>query len=72
MLHNCCVVVVGAGLLTGLGAIGVMLALIATPHNGKNQGTRLSLLAIFGFLSGTNLGPLLQMAIMVNPALVSS
>uniref|UniRef100_A0A2P2HVW9 Bax inhibitor 1-like n=2 Tax=Hirondellea gigas TaxID=1518452 RepID=A0A2P2HVW9_9CRUS len=61
---------IGAGLLTGLGALGTMLALMATPHNGKNQITRLSLLAVFGFLSGTNLGPLLQMAIIVNPAVI--
>lgn len=58
------------GLVTAFGAIGVLLALLAIPHDGKNQATRLSMLAVFAFLSGCNLGPLLTIAIMVNPAIV--
>jgi len=43
-----------------------------TPDNGKNRGTRLSMLMAFAFLTGLGLGPLLSMAIMVNPSLVPS
>ena len=57
-------------MMTFLGAIFSLFALMAIPHNGKNQGQRLAILAAFGFMSGCNLGPLLEIAIMVNPALV--
>jgi len=60
----------GAGLLTSVGAIGLLLALMATPHDGKNQAKRLGLLSGFAFFSGVNLGPLLNVAIMVDPAIV--
>jgi len=36
------------------------------------MGTRLSMLMAFAFLTGLGLGPLLSMAIMVNPSLVPS
>jgi len=61
---------IGAGMMTFLGAIFSLLALMAIPHNGKNQAQRLSILAAFGFMSGCNLGPLLEIAIIVNPALI--
>lgn len=61
---------IGAGLLTGLGAIGCLMWLMMTPHDGKNQAKRLALLGSFAFLSGCNLGPLLDMAVRVNPALI--
>ena len=62
---------IGAGILTGLGALGCLIWLASTPHDGKNQMQRLSILAGFAFLTGCNLGPLLDLAVMVNPALVS-
>lgn len=62
---------IGAGLLTGLGAIGALIWLTITPYDGKNQLQRLSLLGAFAFLTGCNLGPLLNLAVMVNPTLVS-
>merc|ERR1711971_884200 len=49
-----------------------MGGLFMTPDNGKNRGTRLSMLMAFAFLTGLGLGPLLSMAIMVNPSLVPS
>ncbi|XP_063603967.1 probable Bax inhibitor 1 [Penaeus indicus] len=61
---------IGAGLLTGLGAIGALIWLTITPYDGKNQLQRLSLLGAFAFLTGCNLGPLLNLAVMVNPTLV--
>lgn len=61
---------IGAGLLTGIGAIASLICLMATPYDGKNQNKRLSLFAGFAFLTGCNLGPLLDMAVMVDPAIV--
>ncbi|KAK8732095.1 hypothetical protein OTU49_007181 [Cherax quadricarinatus] len=61
---------IGAGLLTGLGAIGALIWLTLTPYDGKNQLQRLSLLGTFAFLSGCNLGPLLDLAVAVNPTLI--
>ncbi|XP_071535176.1 probable Bax inhibitor 1 [Panulirus ornatus] len=61
---------IGAGLLTSLGAIGILIWLAKTPYNNKNQIQRLSLLGSFAFLCGCNLGPLLQLAVVVNPSLI--
>jgi len=58
------------GLLSILATIGSAVALFATPDNGKNRSTRLAYLMTFAFCSGLNMGPLLDMAIMVNPALI--
>lgn len=60
----------GAGILSMFGSIASLIALYAIPHDGKNQGQRLAILGVFGFLSGCNLGPLLEVAIAVNPALI--
>ena len=54
-----------------LGA-GLALGLFMTPDNGKNRGMRMGMLLGFAFLTGLGLGPLLQMAIMMNPTLVPS
>ncbi|KAF2362398.1 Bax inhibitor 1-related [Trinorchestia longiramus] len=62
--------IIGAGIMTGVGSLVLMLLLMSTPQSPKNTAMRLSYLAGFSFLSGTNLGPLLQMAIMVNPAII--
>lgn len=61
---------VGAGLLTGLMALGSLLWLMATPYDGKNSPHRLALLGSFAFFTGCNLGPLLDIAMIVNPTLV--
>lgn len=61
---------IGAGLLTGLSALGSLLWLMMTPYDGKNQLQRLSLLGSFAFFTGCNLGPLLDMAMAVNPTLI--
>jgi len=62
--------VIGAGILTTIGAIACLLMLLATPHDGKNQAKRLCILSGFAFLSGVNLGPLIEVALMVNPTIV--
>jgi len=60
----------GAGILTSLAAIGMLMTLMMTPHDGKNDAKRLGFLSGFAFFSGVNLGPLLQVAIMLNPSIV--
>uniref|UniRef100_A0A7N5P8X2 Bax inhibitor 1-like n=2 Tax=Amniota TaxID=32524 RepID=A0A7N5P8X2_AILME len=56
------------GLLTGLGALGLMIWLMATPHSRETEEKRLAILAGFAFLTGVNLGPLLEMCIAINPS----
>jgi len=60
----------GGGLLYGLLGMGLAFGLYATPDNGKNRSTRLALLLGFAFFSGLGTGPLLDMAIRINPSLV--
>ncbi|XP_057287920.1 bax inhibitor 1, partial [Pezoporus wallicus] len=57
-------------LLTGLGALGLMVWLTATPHSRDTERKRLGMLAGFAFLTGINLGPLLQMCISINPSII--
>ncbi|XP_031835498.1 bax Inhibitor-1 [Nomia melanderi] len=59
-----------ANMLTTLGTFGLLLALISTPDNGKNQKLRLSYLLGFAFLSGLGLGPLIKIVIAVNPSII--
>ncbi|XP_076752485.1 bax Inhibitor-1 [Xylocopa sonorina] len=59
-----------ANLLTTIGTVVLLLALITTPDNGKNQKLRLSYLLGFAFLFGIGLGPLLQLVVSVNPSIV--
>uniref|UniRef100_A0A8V0ZRB1 Transmembrane BAX inhibitor motif containing 6 n=1 Tax=Gallus gallus TaxID=9031 RepID=A0A8V0ZRB1_CHICK len=54
-------------LLSGLGSLGLMVWLTATPHSRETEQQRLGMLAGFAFLTGINLGPLLQMCIAINP-----
>ncbi|XP_031949860.1 bax inhibitor 1 [Corvus hawaiiensis] len=58
------------GLLTGLGALGLMVWLTATPHSRETEQKRLGMLVGFAFLTGINLGPLLQMCISINPSII--
>ncbi|KFQ96366.1 Bax inhibitor 1, partial [Nipponia nippon] len=57
--------------LTGLGALGLMIWLTATPHSRETEQKRLGMLAGFAFLTGINLGPLLEMCISINPSALS-
>ncbi|XP_015513634.1 probable Bax inhibitor 1 [Neodiprion pinetum] len=59
-----------AGLLTTLGALGLLFALISTPDNDKNQKLRLGYLLGFAFLSGLGMGPLLEAVIVVDPSII--
>jgi len=60
----------GGGLLYGLLGMGLALGLYATPDNGKNRPTRMALLLGFAFFSGLGTGPLLDMALRINPSLI--
>ena len=60
----------GGGLLYGLLGFGLAMGLYATPDNGKNRSTRMALLLGFAFFSGLGTGPLLDMALMINPSLI--
>merc|ERR1712117_274700 len=51
---------------------GLVMGLHFTPDNGKNRGQRTAMLLGFAFLSGLGLGPLLNMAVHVNPSIVST
>uniref|UniRef100_A0A8C8REN8 Transmembrane BAX inhibitor motif-containing protein 6 n=2 Tax=Pelusios castaneus TaxID=367368 RepID=A0A8C8REN8_9SAUR len=57
-------------MLTGLGSLGLMIWLMATPHSRETEQKRLGMLAGFAFLTGANLGPLLEMCIAINPSIV--
>jgi len=56
----------------GFALLGAALAfgLFFTPDNGKNRGMRLSMLLGFAFFSGLGMGPLLDLAIRINPTIV--
>ena len=58
--------------ILGFGLLGAALAfgLFFTPDNGKNRGLRLSMLLGFAFFSGLGMGPLLDLAIRINPTIV--
>lgn len=62
----------GGGFLFSLVAAGLAFGLFLTPDNGKNRGQRMAMLLGFGFLTGLGMGPLLQLAIMMNPSIITS
>uniref|UniRef100_A0A1B6KBM2 Bax inhibitor 1 n=1 Tax=Graphocephala atropunctata TaxID=36148 RepID=A0A1B6KBM2_9HEMI len=59
-----------AGLLTVIAAVGLLFALMSTPDNGKNRQMRIGFLLGFAFFSGLGMGPLLEMAVAINPQIV--
>jgi len=60
----------GGGILYALLSMGLVMGLMATPDNGKNRSTRMGLLLAFAFFSGLGTGPLLDMAIRINPSII--
>ena len=62
----------GGGIVFGLLSVGLALALIAIPDNGKNRANRLALLLGFAFFSGLRTGPLLELAIAINSSVISN
>jgi len=62
--------ILSGGFISSLLGLGCMIALMSTPDDGKNTKTRLSYLLAFAFLSGLGLGPLLEVVIAVEPAVI--
>lgn len=58
------------GTMASLGALGFGLALTFTPDNGKNSSKRMNYLLGFAGCTGLALGPLLEMAMYLNPRIV--
>ncbi|KDR09360.1 putative Bax inhibitor 1, partial [Zootermopsis nevadensis] len=59
-----------AGLLTLLGSVGFLIALLSTPDNGKNTRLRLGYLLGISFFTGLGMGPLLDTVIDINPSII--
>jgi FtsH-binding integral membrane protein len=55
------------GLLAVLGSLGCIFGLHMTPHTRDNFAKRMGMLGAFAFFSGMSLGPLLDMAIRIEP-----
>jgi len=62
--------ILSAGLLTVIAAVGLLFALMSTPDNGKNRQMRVGFLLGFAFFSGLGMGPLLDMAVAINPQII--
>jgi len=62
----------GGGILFSLLGMGLAIGLYAYPDNGKNRKTRFGMMLGFAFLTGLGLGPLLDMAMMMNPSIIPS
>lgn len=58
------------GFLAALGAMGFGIALSITPDDGKNVQKRLSYLMGFAGCTGLSMGPILEMAIYLNPRII--
>ncbi|RWS29335.1 bax-mediated apoptosis inhibitor-like protein [Leptotrombidium deliense] len=58
------------GFFSFLMTLGFGIALMSTPDTGKNRNKRLIYLNGLAFSSGLSLGPLLNLAIMVNPSII--
>merc|ERR1711931_127403 len=56
--------------IMALVSLGLAVGLHMTPDNGKNRLQRLGMLLGFAFVSGLSSGPLLDLAIRVNPSIV--
>lgn len=60
----------GLSFLGVLGTIGFVIALYVTPDHEKNHQKRLSYLMGFAGCTGLTLGPMLEMAIYINPNMI--
>lgn len=58
------------GMLTGIATMGMMMILQQTPQ--QEQQKRLGLLAAFGFFKGASIGPIIDHALHVDPAIIVS
>jgi FtsH-binding integral membrane protein len=68
-VHVCTEILKGS-LLTSFGSIVLLLLLYATPDNGQNEKMRFGYLLGFAGLTGLSTGPLLDMAISIDPSII--
>ncbi|KAK7502506.1 hypothetical protein BaRGS_00006459 [Batillaria attramentaria] len=59
-----------AGFLTTIAALGLLIWLGTTRHSKENLSTRVAIFTGFTFCSGVSLGPLLDLAIMIEPSII--
>ena len=67
MLTLCMCLLLQLGFLTVFISLGFMFALHCTAHTAANFGKRMGFLVSFAFFTGMSLGPLLDMAIRIEP-----
>lgn len=67
---HCVLQIIQAGMLSGLVSLGLMLALLLTPHSRENIGLRVGYFSGFAFFTGLGLGPLLTFATDLDPTIV--
>lgn len=60
----------GGGIGFSLLGAGLVFGLFFTPDDGKNRVLRLAMLLGFAFFSGLGMGPLLDLAVQINEAIV--
>jgi FtsH-binding integral membrane protein len=59
-----------AGLLTFIGSIGFLLAMMMTEHKPQNLGKRFGYMIGFALCSGLSLGPLIDMVGLIDPSIL--
>lgn len=62
--------ILSGNITTALGALGFGLALYMTPDDGKNESKRLSYLMGFAGCAGLVMGPMLELALHLNPSII--
>ncbi|GMR53046.1 hypothetical protein PMAYCL1PPCAC_23241, partial [Pristionchus mayeri] len=61
-----------AGFLLSIGSFFLMMALIGTPATRENEKKRMGYFAGFCFTTGISVGPLLEMALAVDPSIIAT
>ncbi|GMT27068.1 hypothetical protein PFISCL1PPCAC_18365, partial [Pristionchus fissidentatus] len=61
-----------AGFLLSIVSFGLMMALIGTPATAENEKKRLGYFSAFCFTTGISVGPLLEMALAVDPSIIAT
>ncbi|XP_028402957.1 bax inhibitor 1-like [Dendronephthya gigantea] len=58
------------GFLSAIAGIGLLLLLLVTPYNGKNQTKRIGILMSFAFCTGLGLGPIMEGVTQIDSSIV--
>ena len=65
-------ILLSGGLISLLGTLGFTIALYSTPDNVTNRSTRLGYFLGLALCTGLSLGPLLDVVLFVNPAIITT